>query len=299
MIMKKFRTPVVLMAILFAFNACQKEDSQTVDDQEVLVTDDVQEPILEITAEVLKTLENNLYDTSNITVLTTELPDGTMERGYLVDGDIFISAEEVEALPKVKKEIETERHFRADNLITPLTRNITILGWTDDSDGKELSASERTGLQWAVDNYNALGLSIRFDLSFGEGSGNYRSNDIVVFHDVTRPIGGGIAPYPNNDGDPGKRIGVNVSSSTLHPNAKEHVMAHEIGHAIGLRHIDWDTKVSCNDGRASDSQAVGINEILGTISGNDPSSIMVSCYNSRVTDGEFSEDDRKALRFLY
>ena len=302
MIMKKAKLTTVVLASLFALNSCQKDESSIVDDQEVSVTDEVQEPELEITAEVLETLENNFFNTSDIAVVDSELPDGTTEQGYLVDGDILISAEEVRALPEVAKVNETEKHFRSTYLVSPRTRTITVLGWTEKGFGKELSASERTALRWAVDNYNALGLSIRFDLSFGGGSGNFRSHDIVVIHDVTLSIGDGIAPYPKSNGDPGKLIGVNISTSTLNPNAKEFIMTHEIGHAIGLRHIDWDTKKSCSDlgvTQSSDSSSHGVIPIPGTISGFDHTSIMVACYNKRVTNGEFSWDDKKALRYLY
>lgn len=54
-------------------------------------------------------------------------------------------------------------------------------------------------------------------------------------------------------------------------------MAHEIGHCIGFRHTDYQTRQSCGQNVNEGSAGVGAIHIAGTPTGSDSSSIMQSC----------------------
>ena len=100
--------------------------------------------------------------------VTVPYPDGTTEEKVMVGGDVLLSPEEFAALtaPGVDRELAT-RQYRTYNLVSP--RTIRIIGYTGGG-GYGLQSRTRTALQWAVNNYNALNLDIRFSLSFSSST---------------------------------------------------------------------------------------------------------------------------------
>jgi hypothetical protein len=72
-------------------------------------------------------------------------------------------------------------------------------------------------------------------------------------------------------------------------------MAHEIGHCIGFRHTDYQTRQSCGQNVNEGSAGVGAIHIAGTPTGSDSSSIMQSCGPAI----DFNNKDVTALEALY
>jgi len=287
--MRKVRLSFLLIAFLLVLGACQKEESPLVDEQKALVEDKMQEPDLEVTAEVVATLKSNFYNVDAIQVVDFMLPDGTIEQRYQVEDDITFSVESLQSLPEIKKGSDAEKNYHTNNLVSP--RTLTIIGYTGGNNA--LNNKEQTALQYAVNNYNRLNLRIRFTLTFGT---NYQNKDMVVYYNPNESGSGGSAGFPSN-GNPNKFVQIyGLDNSTV--DVIEHVITHEVGHSVGFRHTDWFSRQSCGDNINEGVGGIGANPIPGTPNGYDPTSIMLSCFSNNE-DGEFNNNDIIALRYLY
>ncbi|WP_430906343.1 M57 family metalloprotease [Maribacter sp. 2-571] len=221
-----------------------------------------------------------------------EYPDGSSQEGVMVE-DLFFSTEQIQAMQNLKDgemEIWGEQ-YRTTNLVSQ-PKTISVIGYTGGQFA--LSSAGRTGLQWAVNNYNRLNLNIRFTLTFAAST----SADMVIYDNSVNNPGssGGSAGFPSG-GNPFKFIQIYGLSGSSN-NVNEHVICHEMGHSIGFRHTDYFSRQSCGDNVNEGSAGVGAILIPGTPSGFDPNSIMLACFNDGV-NGEFNNNDITALNFLY
>ncbi len=255
--------------------------------------DDIAPDNEEVSEEVLASFEELGFDVSDIQKTTRTNPiSREVESGYLLENDIMISNSSFEEM--LKSEIAHEgvcgEQYRTYNLVSS-PQTITVLGYT--GGGYSLNNTMRDALTQAVANYNALNIGLTFSLSFGT---NYNAYDMVVYR--TGSTAGGSAGFPSG-GNPYKWIQIFGATSSYGVDVTEHVMTHEMGHCLGLRHTDYfNRSLSCGRGGAEPVNPVGAVHIPGTPTGFDPNSVMLSCF-SASEDGEFGSFDEVALEYLY
>ncbi|WP_257453689.1 zinc-dependent metalloprotease [Archangium lipolyticum] len=149
------------------------------------------------------------------------------------------------------------------------------------------------GLDQAIANYNSLGLRI----TMARGPTTGCTANITA---QTMSGTGGSAGFPSG-GKPYGTINIGTGLNSYSVDVNEHVITHELGHAIGFRHSDYyNRSISCG-GAATNEGASTVGAILipGTPStATVGASIMNSCFRSTET-GEWTSSDITALNYLY
>jgi Dual-action HEIGH metallo-peptidase len=210
--------------------------------------------------------------------------------GYIVEGDIFLSNEDVKKGPNMAG-VPAEEQWRTFNLVSVpgSSRNISI-GLASNLN----NTFWNTVLQNAVDRYNAVGAG--FSLTFTKVATGSSADIIVTGISGT----GGSAGFPSN-GNPFNSISMGTGIANCGTNTATTVMAHEMGHCIGFRHTDWFRRsFSCGRGGNEGQQNNGVGAVLipGTPSEAVPGSWMLACY-SCGGDRPFVASDVTALINLY
>ncbi|HYF30888.1 MAG TPA: M57 family metalloprotease [Chitinophagaceae bacterium] len=263
----KHPVAIALMAI-FAFSVAScKKDSKTPDKPEA------------VSEEVLAKIYNLGFSNKNVQKI---------EEGYLVEGDIVITAEELDRKPEMQfLRIGGEEHYRTYNLVGSLPRTITVRV-------SSLPTAYITATDEAIRRYNAENLRVRFSRVTSGGN-------IVI---SPAPSGAGYlasAGFPSG-GNPYSSVRVNSAylGSAPGTNYLATILAHEIGHCIGFRHTDYmNRSYSCGGTAVNEgASTVGAVHIPGTPTGPSSGSWMLACIGSGQ-NRPFTSYDRVALNYLY
>lgn len=210
--------------------------------------------------------------------------------GYLVEGDIVITNEDLNATPDRKLiRVGDEEQYRTTNTVTGLPRTISIRV------NSTLPARYITAVDGAIARYNALGLLLTFTRVTSGGN-------IVI---NPEPSGAGYlasAGFPTSSGNPYGSVLVNRSYlDTWNINTVISIITHEVGHCIGYRHTDYANRAySCGGSAVNEGQAgVGAIHIPGTPTTNAVSgSWMLACIGNGV-NRPFIGSDITALTYIY
>lgn len=234
---------------------------------------------------------------------TQEIIDNLTRAGFpgddimVVDGVVYVGRDAVVSLQASREMLEvdssvSEEQYRTTNLVDLGLQTICIDGRALDS----FSAKFATALDLAIANYNALGLTFEMQQTSGSTTGCDALITAQVISGTTATAGfpDGGKPFATIN------IGSGFNSALFSTDTVEHVIAHSLGHCVGLRHSDWfNPSISCGTGGSEGDDGVGAIHIPGTPTGATVGgSVMNSCVRTSET-GEFTSSDRVALQTIY
>ena len=274
---KRLKTLVCLFCMGIIFISCDKEEPQSVSN--------------EASPLILSKLENKGFD-------TTTKPPIKIDEGYIVEGDIFLTHDEIMNYNTSDEFSVASKQYSTDNLVrTNGRRTIDVFI------SSRFDNTTSDGLDIALERYNQENLELTFNRVNSSRQADIsieRLNFILDFLGVL-----GSAGFPTASGDPFNTISLSSRLTRLgfDRGGIATIIAHEMGHCIGFRHTDFfDRTISCGDGTPQANEGdggVGANRIPGTPSGAtvEAGSWMLACSDGG--DRPFNDDDKTALDFLY
>ena len=277
--MKKLIRPVATICVVaLALTSCKKSAREV--------------PASEIPESVLSQIQAHGFSTQDAR---------KVEGGYLVEGDIILSEEDLKSTPTSPNMIiAQEEQYRTFNLVSP-TKHPTIKIALNNSSAQHDPVFS-AALDEAINRYNAENLNITFTRVSTSQSPDIT---VVAYYQVSNTLGS--AGFPNSTGDPYNQVQMNTywyntSTTTTNVNYIGTIMAHEIGHCIGFRHTDYmNRSYSCGGRKQNEGQSnTGVGAVLipGTPSGPDANSWMLACTSSNV-NRPFNANDKIALAYVY
>jgi hypothetical protein len=226
-----------------------------------------------------------------------EIVDNLGQAGYpaseikVVGDEVYVGLDALVTLEASREMLQTDagshEQFRTTNLVAATVDTICV-------DGSRFRGDFGAALDRSIAAYNALGLSFTMRRTRGAEAGC----DALISGRLSGPVGG-VSGFPSG-GLPFPNFQVGKGTINFGINTTAHVIIHELGHTVGLRHSDFfNRSISCGAGGDEGQAGVGAIHIPGTpedaVVGG---SIMNSCFRS-VEAGAFTATDATALQTLY
>ena len=154
----------------------------------------------------------------------------TVEEGYVVEGDILLTPELLASAPGYSTlRVGDEEQYRTTNLVGGLPRVLTV------SISSSFGSAYVSAIDEAIRRYNAASLRITFRRISTTGA------DLPVKYSSSLGAGvlGQSGGFPSGGNPaPGFTLVPSVINSS-NINYIATIMAHEMGHCIGMRHTDY------------------------------------------------------------
>jgi hypothetical protein len=209
--------------------------------------------------------------------------------GYIVEGDIFLSGEDLTTQKTANKLIiANEEQYRTNNLVsTPRVITVSL-------SGRNITQLMIDGVNGAINRYNAENLGLTFQYGGTSGGGTINISVVNTGQYIAS------AGFPSGGNPYGTIKYARTYTSGYSLGFVTTVIAHEMGHCIGFRHTDYMNRAySCGgSGGNEGSGSVGAVHIPGTPTGPDSGSWMLACL-SATTNRPFNNNDKTALDYLY
>jgi hypothetical protein len=227
-----------------------------------------------------------------------EIIDNLVQVGFpaddimVVDGMVYVGRDAHVTLEASREMlapvVEGPEQYRTTNLVGSGVTKICVNPTSSFNSYSRLSA----GLDLAIANYNSLGL--RFSMARGPTTGCSANISARTMSGT-----GGSAGFPSGS-LPYNNINIGTGLQSYSNDVNEHVITHELGHAVGFRHSDYyNRSISCGSGGNEGSAGVGAIHIPGTpTTATVGGSVMNSCFRS-TENGEWKSSDITALNYLY
>ena len=214
-----------------------------------------------------------------------------------MEGDIILTAEDLnQPATSPNLVIAQEEQYRTNNLVNASKYSTITIAL--DNGSSQHQAAFSAALDEAINRYNSENLSIRFRRV------SSRANiTVTAYYQVSNTLGS--AGFPSKNGAPYRQIKMNTywystGTDATNVNYIATIMAHEVGHCIGMRHTDYmNRSYSCGGSGGNEGASnVGAVHIPGTPTGPDANSWMLACIGDNV-NRPFNNNDKTALNYLY
>ncbi len=280
----------------------------------VEITEEVS--INELPNDVLTKIHDLKLNPKNFTVKDMGNLDGTTTQLVVISGDMAMKKSRFLKIGTdkggISKQYQTE--FLIDTDIHEEVNLIAYTGETIFTDGVPtaigLSEIAQRELINAVNTWNSVHSKLKLKVDFtSEASFDLDFFETAILVSPTLDGLSGMAGFPDENGNPGDFLIISPDANQVSEEFSlivRHLFTHELGHAIGFRHTDWNSRQSCVDS-GSELETTVEDPAPEIIFGTLPSipgvitqeSVMNACHTIEQATGILNSFDEIALKNLY